>query len=1016
MLHDDVARPSRSGVAMPPLRRLVTVVAAALLLPFLALTPPVGAVPTEPFFSEYVEGTSNNKALEVANPTAIPIDLGADGYAVRMYFNGSATVGLTITLTGTIAPGDVFVLAQSSANPTILAQADQTNGAGWFNGDDAVVLVRGSTVLDSVGQVVFDPGTEWGTGLTSTADNTLRRKAGAGPDTATGDPFDPAGEWDGFPTDTFDGLGHPGAGTGTPPPPPPPTVLPIGTVQGQTTDAEDGATDASPYAGQTVVVRGVVHSLTLTGGGQRGFFLQNTAATADGDVLTSDGIFVFMSRFTSLIGGYVPQVADEVVISGRVSEFFNFTQLSSAGLVERLRTGVDLDVEVPAFEMAPPDDLDAAERYWERREGMRARLPAGSLAVSGRDVFGSSGDAEVWAIRGDHPVARRADPYARRVFRDPHPLDNRPELFDDANGYRIVLGSLGLKGITDDPSAILAPARTFDTVTNAPTGGVYFSFGKYQVQVTEQLVLAPGADPAANAPPQAPTRELEWSASTFNVENLYDFRDDPTDGCDFAGNAGCPGVSPPFDYVPSSDADYRAHLGGLAAQVVGDLHAPDLLLVQEAEDQDICSVAGAVLACGATGDGDGKPDTLQELALAIAAAAGPAYDAVLDRDGADDRGIVSGFLYRSDRVELLPATAADPVLGTDPGLDYRGAPLDFNTDVSNPKALNAVLPADVDRSTGTDGSNVFTRAPQVGRFRIWRGPLGTSTFIDVWAVSNHFSSGPDRRVGQRREQAAYNAAIARTLEAAGEQRALVGGDLNVFPRPDDPFRPGDTRFPSDQLAPLYDAGLFNLYDLLVAEVPSSAYSYVFEGQAQTLDHLFVSEVLRAEVGDMRAAHVNADWPADHDADGARGVSDHDPQVATFSLGAARPICGGQAATIVGTEGVDKLFGTVGPDVIVGLGGNDSLYGLGGNDVICGGAGDDVIDGGAGNDMLEGGTGRDRVIGGLGDDDVRGDDDADSLFGGNGNDVFDGGTAGDTCNGGTGTNAFVACEVFPAGTG
>ena len=59
----------------------------------------------------------------------------------------------------------MFVLAQTAARtPAILAQADQTNGSGWFNGDDAVVLRNGTTVLDVIGQVGVDPGTEWGTG------------------------------------------------------------------------------------------------------------------------------------------------------------------------------------------------------------------------------------------------------------------------------------------------------------------------------------------------------------------------------------------------------------------------------------------------------------------------------------------------------------------------------------------------------------------------------------------------------------------------------------------------------------------------------------------------------------------------------------------------------------------------------------------------------------------------------------------------------------------------------------
>ena len=117
---------------------------------------------------------------------------------------------------------------------------------------------------------------------------------------------------------------------------------------------------------------------------------------------------------------------------------------------------------------------------------------------------------------------------------------------------------------------------------------------------------------------------------------------------------------------------------------------------------------------------------------------------------------------------------------------------------------------------------------------------------------------------------------------------LFGGDLNVFPRPDDPFAPGDPRFPSDQLGPLYDdAGLENLWDELRREVPASAYTYVFEGQAQTLDHQFVSRQLERDLERVRVAHINADWPAEFDADGARGASDHDPVVSRFEFPSGR---------------------------------------------------------------------------------------------------------------------------------
>ena len=185
-------------------RRLV--ISAATLVCALAGAPGALAASSELFFSEYVEGSSNNKALEIFNDTGATIDLATGGYSVQMFFNGSATAGLTINLTGSVADGDVFVLAHASAVLPIVP--DQTNGAGWFNGDDAVVLRMGTTVVDVIGQIGLDPGTEWGAGLASTADNTLRRK----PTITAGDPdgsnvFDPTVEWEGFATDTFDGLG-----------------------------------------------------------------------------------------------------------------------------------------------------------------------------------------------------------------------------------------------------------------------------------------------------------------------------------------------------------------------------------------------------------------------------------------------------------------------------------------------------------------------------------------------------------------------------------------------------------------------------------------------------------------------------------------------------------------------------------------------------------------------------------------------------------------------------------------
>ena len=175
--------------------------------------------------SEYVEGSSNNKALEIYNPGSAAIDLAAGQYVVQLYANGSATPQGPILLAGTIAAEDVFVLANSSATNEILAVADQTSGSLTFNGDDAVVLRSGGTngpVLDCIGQVGFDPGNEWGSGSASTANNTIRRKAAVTfGDTTIDDAYDPLPEWDGYAEDDIVGLGtHTNDCTSTLPSPP----------------------------------------------------------------------------------------------------------------------------------------------------------------------------------------------------------------------------------------------------------------------------------------------------------------------------------------------------------------------------------------------------------------------------------------------------------------------------------------------------------------------------------------------------------------------------------------------------------------------------------------------------------------------------------------------------------------------------------------------------------------------------------------------------------------------------
>ena len=161
------------------------------------------------YISEYIEGSSFNKAIEIYNPGTTAVDLGR--YALRLYSNGVAVSTVVVALDGLLQPGATYVLCHPSIAATALPRCQKTSSAVInFNGDDALTLERDGAVVDQFGQVGFDPGSAWTGGGLSTADRTLRRKTGVTqgsvPPGAPG-VWDLAAEWDGFANNTLDGLG-----------------------------------------------------------------------------------------------------------------------------------------------------------------------------------------------------------------------------------------------------------------------------------------------------------------------------------------------------------------------------------------------------------------------------------------------------------------------------------------------------------------------------------------------------------------------------------------------------------------------------------------------------------------------------------------------------------------------------------------------------------------------------------------------------------------------------------------
>ncbi|UYZ21811.1 chitobiase/beta-hexosaminidase C-terminal domain-containing protein [Mesobacillus jeotgali] len=182
-----------------------------LFLPFIAQQVKAATLASDLIISEYVEGSNSNKAIELYNGTGQAVDL--TEYSLELYTNGNQTVGTTLDfskqtdISTTLANGETFVIVNASAEPALKDLGDMTHTITFYNGDDALVLKHSGTVIDSFGQVGFDPGSSWGTEA-KTAEMTLVRKSTVtSGDTNISDVFVPETEWDAYPQNTYEHIG-----------------------------------------------------------------------------------------------------------------------------------------------------------------------------------------------------------------------------------------------------------------------------------------------------------------------------------------------------------------------------------------------------------------------------------------------------------------------------------------------------------------------------------------------------------------------------------------------------------------------------------------------------------------------------------------------------------------------------------------------------------------------------------------------------------------------------------------
>jgi len=153
------------------------------------------------YFSEYLEGSGNNKALEIFNADTNGNTADLTLVAIEIYLNGAPSPSSSIALpAGDLAPGELFVLANSAAVTGLQAVADTTSASVNFTGNDAVVLLYNGGIVDVIGEI--------GSDVAFGENQTLRRDCAVTQGDRDGsDPFDATAEFSNSDADTFDGLG-----------------------------------------------------------------------------------------------------------------------------------------------------------------------------------------------------------------------------------------------------------------------------------------------------------------------------------------------------------------------------------------------------------------------------------------------------------------------------------------------------------------------------------------------------------------------------------------------------------------------------------------------------------------------------------------------------------------------------------------------------------------------------------------------------------------------------------------
>ena len=597
--------------------------------------------------------------------------------------------------------------------------------------------------------------------------------------------------------------------------------------------AVQGKGNQSPFAGRDVRVQGIVTAVTRTG-----FFVQTPDDKVDSDPMTSEGVYVF----TREAPPEEASIGALVVVTGKVEEFRPRTEQNTLPLTEIVVgqgggsvKAVSRDNPLPKPVAITAEDMRGnAIDQLEKFEGMRVSVAA-LTAVSGTggrvNIKTSSAETNgtfFGVLKGTpRPFREPGLGIFDYVFLETKEQEQLKKTYPkipifDGNPERIRVESTAQMG------TVAINVAALQEITEL-TGVLHYSYRTPTLFVDRDSKHKVGGGFApAGIPNLSPD---QFSVASMNIENFFDDVDDA--GID--------------EDVVEKDA-FAKRLQKISMAIRDRLLMPDVIGIAEAENLNALKKLAEKI--NADAKAAGKPD--------------PQYDGFLI-EGNDGRGIDNGFLVKTARVKVLEVKQfgkvdkyKHPTTGEQIFLNDR-PPLMLRASVPNPRG----------------------------------GTLEFTVFANHLKSFNGYSDErqKDNVRLKKRLQSEFLAKLVQDRQKAdAKERIIVMGDLNMYQFSDGITdlvgtiigKPASSDAVMNSSPDVVDPDLINLVDLIAQK---ERYSYVFDGNAQVLDHIIINQAFRPNVVGFGYIRVNADLPEILRNDGNRPErsSDHDPAIAFFKL-------------------------------------------------------------------------------------------------------------------------------------